>query len=478
MKKRKPALHWQILAAIVLAVIFGVIFPTKYKITNETYESFFDKNGGVDLSEEQLFKIEKLAEKPALSKNDFIEELSKIDSDLSESFKKIIISEAEYNPTLRYVSWMGDVFMRALKMIIIPLILTSIISGIANIGSAGNLGRLGLKTMLYYLTTSTLAIITGLFFVNIIKPGLGVDSSLIGSAEDVELIKTSFSETLINIVPENIFSAFANQQMLSVIFFALLFGFFITRVSNKSRTFMTNFFNAAFEVMMKVTMFIILFTPLGIFGIVAETVARSAGSLAGLAESLGLYSLTVLLALGVHAFIILPLIVKFIAKSNTWSHFKAMRAALLTAFSTSSSGATLSLTMESVKNGSGVSNKVAGFTLPLGATINMDGTALYECVAALFIAQAYGYDLSIGEQIIVVVTALLASIGAASIPMAGLVMLSVVLSAVDLPLAGIALILPVDRVLDMFRTSVNVWSDSCGAVTVAKTEGEKLLVDD
>ena len=289
-------------------------------------------------------------------------------------------------------------------------------------------------------------------------------------------MKTSFSETLINIIPENIFYAFANQQMLSVIFFAILFGFFITKVNNRSRITMTDFFNSAFEVMMKLTMFIIMFTPFGVFGIIAETIATNAGSLSSLAESLGLYSITVLAALVFHAVIVLPLFLKFIAKVHPWKHFQAMRSALLTAFSTSSSGATLSLTMESVKNKSGVSNKIAGFTLPLGATINMDGTALHECVAALFIAQAYGYDLTVVEQIIIVVTALLASIGAASIPMAGLVMLSVVLSAVDLPLIGIALVLPVDRILDMFRTSVNVWSDSCGAVTVAKTEGEELKV--
>ncbi len=478
MKKFKPALHWQILVAIVLAVIYGIIFPTKYKITNETYESLSSKAVSAGLDEEQLLEIELLTKKPALSKNSFIEELSKIDKKSSENLQELILAEAKYNPQLNYVSWIGDIFMRALKMIIIPLILTSIISGIANIGSAGNFGRLGLKTMLYYLSTSTFAILSGLFFVNIIKPGIGIDSNLTGNIDNVDLVKTPFSETLINIIPENIFEAFANQQMLSVIFFALLFGFFITRVSNKSRTFMTNFFNSSFEVMMKVTMFIILFTPLGIFGIVAKTIAENTDNLKELFESLGLYSVTVLLGLSFHALVTLPLIVKFVAKSDPWNHFKVMRAALLTAFSTSSSSATLSLTMESVKNGSGVSNKVSGFTLPLGATINMDGTALYECVAALFIAQAYGYDLSVGEQIIVVATALLASIGAASIPMAGLVMLSVVLSAVDLPLVGIVLILPVDRILDMFRTSVNVWSDSCGAVTVAKTEGEKLLIDD
>ncbi len=496
MKKRKLALHWQILIAIVLAIVYGLIFPNKYVLTEDFYEILTKESQQKVLSREdskkkfsdlELIGIKQLVNNQPVNKIKFLENLSVVTKDtlsndtlskgtLSKDQTDYICDKTVYNPEVGYVSWMGELFLRALRMIIIPLILTSIISGISNIGTASNLGRLGLKTMLYYLTTSTLAIIAGLTFVNLIKPGNGIDPDLLKGAEEMDFEKTSFSETLMNIVPENIFEAFANQQMLPVIFFAILFGFFITRVNNHSRITMTDFFNSAFEVMMKLTLFIIMFTPFGVFGIIADTIASNAGSLASLAESLGLYSITVLAALTFHALIVLPLFLKFVAKAHPWRHFIAMRSALLTAFSTSSSGATLSLTMESVKNKSGVSNKIAGFTLPLGATINMDGTALYECVAALFIAQAYGYDLTMIEQIIIVVTALLASIGAASIPMAGLVMLSVVLSAVDLPLIGIALILPVDRILDMFRTSVNVWSDSCGAVTVAKTEGEELKV--
>jgi Na+/H+-dicarboxylate symporter len=247
-------------------------------------------------------------------------------------------------------------------------------------------------------------------------------------------------------------------------------------VENKYKQSLTTFFDAIFVVMMKVTLFIIKFTPLGIFGIVAREVARNSEELASIAGSLAIYSLCVIAGLLIHAFVILPLIVRIIGKARPFDHFRNMATPLLTAFSTSSSSATLPLTMEALENNSGVSNKVTSFTLPLGATINMDGTALYECVAAMFIAQAYGVDLSFVQQMLVVFTALLASIGAAGIPMAGLVMITVVLTAVGLPLEGIGLILAVDRILDMIRTSVNVWSDSCGAVTIARSEKEETNV--
>ncbi len=477
LKKFKIALHWQILFAIVLAVLYGITFPNLHSFSFESYEKFAktaDKNN-IDIV--IIKNAEKLVNIKAISGDEFLSNISENERIvLTKKQREIILSSSVYNPPISYVSWMGDLFLRALKMIIIPLILTSIISGIANIGSAGNLGRLGLKTMLYYLSTSTLAILAGLFFVNLLKPGLGNNIIKYTESEDLGLLSNSFSDTLMNIVPENIFRSFVQQDMLSIIFFAILFGFFITKIENKSQNFLRNFFNSTYEVMMKITMFIIIFTPLGVFGIIAKTVADHAGQLLILLQGLGLYSLTVLLGLAFHALVVLPLIVKFVGKSNPYKHFKSMRAALLTAFSTSSSAATLSLTIESVENKSGVSNKVAGFTLPLGATINMDGTALYECIAAIFVAQVYGFDLTITEQFIIVVTALLASIGAAAIPMAGMVMLSVVLAAVDLPLAGIALILPVDRILDMFRTAINVWSDSCGAVVIAKTEGENLKI--
>jgi Na+/H+-dicarboxylate symporter len=263
--------------------------------------------------------------------------------------------------------------------------------------------------------------------------------------------------------------------MLSIIFFAILFGYFITRVEDKYRKLLKDFMNAVVEVMTQMTMFVIKFTPIGIFGIVAKVVADQ-DDLGNLFTRMGLYMLTVIAGLAVHFFITLPLLTKFIGKASPFKHMRNMATPLLTAFSTSSSGATLPLTMEAVENKSGVSNKITSFTLPLGATVNMDGTALYECVAAIFIAQAYGQDLPIISQVIIVITALLASIGAAGIPMAGLVMITVILTAVGLPLEGVGLILAVDRILDMFRTATNVWSDSTAAVIIAKSEGEALNV--
>jgi len=406
MKKIKFPLHFQILLALILGVLFGIFFPEQIK----------------------------------------------------------------------YVSWMGEIFMRGLKMIIVPLVLTSIIASIANIGGAGNLGRLGFRTILYYLTTSLLAILTGLFFVNLIKPGENADLGFTQSIDDLPITDTPFSEILINIIPDNIFKSFLDADMVSIIFFAILFGFFITKVAKNYSKLMINFFNASSEVIMKMTQFIIKFTPIGIFGIIAKVISQQ-NNLLELFEKMGLYMIVVLVGLIVHTFISLPLIVKIFGKENPYKLIKKTTSIFLTAFSTSSSSATLALTLDTMQNKVGVSKRVSNFVLPLGSTVNMDGTALYELVAALFIAQVYGIDLSIGQQIIVVFTALLASIGAAGIPMAGLVMLSVVLSSVGLPLEGIGLIIAVDRFLDMFRTSVNVWSDCCGAVVIAKNEGETLTIE-
>jgi len=362
-------------------------------------------------------------------------------------------------------------------MIIIPLIFSSIVSGVTSMGSGKSLGRLGIKTLSYYMLTSLLAILTGLFLVNILQPGVGAEMGLKESATAFEHQEpTQISDIFMRMIPENIFQSLFKGDILSIIFFAVLFGFFISASKTKYQQTLVTFFDAIFDVMMKMTLFIIRFTPLGILGIVAVEVSKNADQLTQIAGSMAIYMITVALALSIHAFVTLPVLVKFIGRAKPYTHLKNMISPLLTAFSTSSSSATLPLTIEAVENDSGVSNKITSFTLPLGATINMDGTALYECVAAMFIAQVYGIDLSFTQQVVVVVTALLASIGAAGIPMAGLVMITIILSAVHLPLEGVGLILAVDRILDMYRTSVNVWSDSCGAVIIAKSEGEKTNV--
>ena len=469
---KKIQLHWQILIALILAIIYGVIFPTTYSVSEQTLNKL-EKKG---LSSEIIIKLKPIENSVYRTRAEFISKIEKrIGVDDFERNSGKIIKYSYINAEVDWISWMGDIFLRALKMLIIPLILSSLISGITNIGGGGNLGRLGLKTFGYYIMTSIFAILTGLFFVNMIKPGIGADLSFSQKVEGLVEKQKSVKEIVIDIVPDNIFAAFNESDMLSIIFFAILFGFFITKIGKRPRQILSEFFNSLFDVMMKITMFVIKFTPLGIFGIVAKVVADQ-DDLIGLGSRMGLYMGTVIAALAIHFFITLPLIVKIIGKSKPFNHLKNMSTPLLTAFSTSSSGATLPLTINAVEKNSGVSNKISSFTLPLGATINMDGTALYECVAAMFIAQAYGVELTLIQQIIVVVTALLASIGAAAIPMAGLVMITVILTAVGLPLEGVGLILAVDRILDMFRTATNVWSDSCGAVVIAKSEGEKLKI--
>lgn len=378
-----------------------------------------------------------------------------------------------------YTDWMGTIFLRALNMIIVPLLLCSISTGVASVGSSGNLGRLGLKTMGYYVASTLVAVITGFILVSIIKPGVGAELGFTAPVEDIAAASDSFGDTLIKIVPRNLFEAMAEGQMLAIIFFAILFGFFITRIDEKPQLLVTNLLNALLDVIMKITMFVIKFTPLGIFSITAKVIAQQVhlgNDVSEIISRLGLYFVTVLLGLMIHGLFTLPLSLKILGRVNPFKHMKNMTAPLLTAFSTSSSNATLPLTMKSIEDEDGVSNKIASFTLPLGATVNMNGTALYECVAVMFIAQAYGIDLTFGQQMVVVFAALLAAIGSAGIPMAGLVMMAVVLKAVGLPLEGIGLVLAVDRILDMFRTAINVYGDTCAAVIIAKSEGEQLKI--
>ena len=378
--------------------------------------------------------------------------------------------------TVLHLEFLGTLFLKALRMIIVPLIATSIITGVAGLGGAVGFGRMGIRTLLYYTATSLLAILTGLILVNLLKPGVGVDLGLAQPPEKLAESMERFGDSpyhavvrlLLDIVPANPFESMTEGKILQIIFFCLLFGYFITRLPQAPRETLTHFFESCFEVMMQVTNLIIRFAPVGIFALVSKTVATTGfEALTGL----GIYVITVFVGLAIHAVFTLPTVLLIVGRGNPRHHVQAMAPALLTAFSTSSSSATLPLTMESLEKRAGVSNRTTSFVAPLGATVNMDGTALYECVAAMFIAQAYGVELGFAQQLLVVVTALLASIGAAGIPMAGLVMISVILTAVGLPLEGVGLILAVDRVLDMCRTTVNVWSDSCGAVVVERQMG-------
>lgn len=388
------------------------------------------------------------------------------------------------------LNFVGTLFLNALKMIIVPLIVSSIIVGIAGVGGTVGLGRLGGKTILYYLATSLLAILTGLLLVNLIAPGLidgqpardvlglNADQAAIAAAKVGERDVSDIADVFLSIVPPNIVAAAVNGQMLGLIFFSLLYGYFMTRLSESHSQGQFTFWNGVYHTMMKITDFIMRFAPLGVFALVAKVVAEiSPEQLAELATSLGSFALTVLLALAIHALITLPLLLKFVARVKPTRMYPAMAPALLTAFSTASSSATLPITMDCVEKNAKVSNHTSSFVLPLGATVNMDGTALYECVAAMFIAQAYGLELSFTTQFVIVLVALLTSIGVAGIPAASLVAITIILTTIGLPLEALGLILAVDRILDMFRTSVNVFSDSCGAVIIARTEGEKGILE-
>ena len=383
-------------------------------------------------------------------------------------------------PFISIFVFLGTLFLNALKMLIVPLVMASIITGMMGL-HADALGRLGGKTILYYASTSLVAILIGLFFVNLLQPGIvdGVPArDIIGlSSQTDEVVNQvgdkgagDIAEVLLRMVPPNIVTAAANGQMLGLIFFSLVFGFFVSKLQGSAAQVHKDFWQGLLDIMMMMTHFVMKFAPIGVYALVAKVIMISGIEAF---EPLAMFFVTVILALGVHLLLFLPAILRYLARVSPVKHFKAMLPALLTAFSTSSSSATLPITMDCVENRAGVSNQVSGFTLPLGATINMDGTALYECVAAMFIAQAYGISLDVSTQFTIVLVALLTSIGVAGIPSASLVAITIILSAIGLPLEAIGLILVVDRVLDMCRTAVNVFSDSCAAVTIARLEGEE-----
>jgi Na+/H+-dicarboxylate symporter len=379
------------------------------------------------------------------------------------------------------VAPLGDLFLKLLKMVIVPLILTSITSGVAGLRDSRSLGRLGAKTFGYYFLTSILAILIGLTLTNIFRPGVGTELQVGAEEFDPETLQqpTGLGSIFLRMVPANPIAAAAEGNILALIFFSIVLGLAITKLPEKEYAYMNTLFGTLFRVIMKMTHGIIQFLPFGVFGLIAKAVASTGFELFW---AVGMYMVTIGAGLTVHIAIALPLVFWLFTRINPIRHYKAMASALVAAFSTSSSGATLPVTMDCVENNAKVSNKVSSFVLPLGATINMDGTALYECAGVLFISQALGFDLSLAQQAIIVITAFLASVGAAAIPSAGLVMIFIVLGAVGLgDHPGAALIvgtmLAVDRPLDMFRTMVNVASDSIGAVVIAKSEGEEVLPD-
>ena len=368
---------------------------------------------------------------------------------------------------LTFCDFAGKMFLNGLKMLVVPLVLSAMIGGIGNLSESSVIGRYGLRTLAFYLGTGTIAILTGLLMVNLLQPGIieGKPAGpLLGLAADTGKVLDSVKDkgasdmlaVVVRLVPENVFAAAASGDMLGLVLFGFMFGYFVSRLPKELHQTQRAFWQGIYEVMIRIAKVVMAFAPLGWSAF----------------RPLAWFCVAVLCALAVHLFITLPLVLKLICRVSPLRHFHAMAPALLTAFSTSSSAASLPVTLESLENRAGVPRRITGFVLPIGANVNTDGTALYECAAAMFIAQAYGLPLDLPTQFTIVLAALLTSIGVAGIPSASLVAIALILTSIGLPLEGVGLILAVDRVLDMCRTGVNVFGDSCATIMVARLEGE------
>lgn len=373
----------------------------------------------------------------------------------------------------------GTAFIRLITMVVIPLVLASLIVGTVSIGDIKKLGKVGGKTLVYYLVTTAIAISIGLTLANIVKPGEGlsqdVEQKLMESysAESQEITiskeKLGVSGLLTKMIPSNPFKAMVEGNMLAVIVFALLLGISLASLQRDKVHGVISFFEGLNEAMIKLVEFIMKVAPYGVFALIAAVVGKFGASIL---MTLIWYAAVVLLGLFIQLTITYSLSIRFLGRVSVLKFFRGIRSAQLVAFGTSSSNATLPVTMKCAEDNIGISNKIASFVLPLGATINMDGTALYQGVAAVFIAQVYGISLSLPEQLLIVLTATLASIGAAGVPGAGVITLALILKVAGIPETGIALILGVDRILDMCRTVVNISGDAACATFVARTEGE------
>ena len=385
----------------------------------------------------------------------------------------------------------GKIFINLLKLIAVPLVFASLIKGVSSLSDISKLSRIGGKTIGIYLFTTVVAVTLGLLLVNIIQPGTSFSvekrlelkeqyasnaASKIASAKDVK--EDGPLQFIVDMVPSNFIQATGNNKnMLQVIFFAILFGIAMVMLPTEKTSIVKGFFDGVNDIILQIVDLIMLSAPYGVFALLGGLVVDFGGSVE-LFQALGIYSLSVVIGLLLMIMVVYPFILKSFTKLKYFDFFKGIAPAQMLAFSTSSSAATLPVTMERCEDHLGVSEEVSSFVLPLGATINMDGTSLYQAVAAVFIAQAFGYDLDLSQQLTIVLTSTLASIGAAAVPGAGMVMLVIVLSSIGIDPEGIALIFAVDRLLDMLRTVVNVTGDATVATVVAVTEGQlKVLTD-
>lgn len=392
--------------------------------------------------------------------------------------------------TRNWISPFGTLFITLLKLIAVPLVLTSLVSGVASLSDVKKLSRMGGKTIGLYIGTTAVAVLIGLAMVNLFKPGKNLpadtrtqlqaahqsDATNRQSAAD-EVKQRGPLDFLVDIVPDNVLAASSNNSsMLQVVFVSLLLGIGLTLTPDEKSKPVLKIFDGLMEAVIQIVHLIMILAPIGVFGLMVNTIVTLAqddlGQVRELLSALGSYCLVVVGGLAVHCFVIYPSLLKFFTPIPVRKFFSGISSAQLLAFSTSSSGATLPVTMDRCQKRLGVSEEVASFVLPLGATINMDGTALYQAVASVFIAQALGMDLTIAAQATIVLTAVLASIGTAAVPGAGIIMLVIILEAINVPSEGIALILGVDRILDMLRTVTNVTGDATVATIIAASENQ------
>ena len=386
--------------------------------------------------------------------------------------------------TSNWIKPWGVIFVNLLKLIAVPLVFASLIKGVTSLSDISKLSRIGGKTIFFYLISTVIAVSIGLLLVNTVNPGIDFDKDNITFTQDsqegttkkiiaAEVVKQeSPLQFLIDIIPINIFeAASSNGNMLQVIFFAILFGISIVMLPSKKTIYVRGFFDGVNDIILKIVDLVMLVSPYGVFALLGALIVDF-GASSSLFIALAKYSITVVVGLLLMIFCIYPLAIKIFTKVRYFYFFKAISPAQMLAFSTSSSAATLPVTMERCEDHLGVSKEISSFVLPLGATINMDGTSLYQAVAAVFIAQAFGIDLDFSQQLTIVLTATLASIGAAAVPGAGMVMLVIVLGAINVPVEGLALIFGVDRILDMLRTVVNVTGDATVSTVVAFSEGK------
>lgn len=492
---KKIPLHIQILVALVLGTIFGIIFHVdhheiyiKYKSEGKIVEG---GNSGWEfaalLSGTDTLAVFDATEQPAIINSFAKFKKDKTKKNLALVFRtgknvqifKDIISVRKQNTAATVIKPIGTLFIRLLSFLAIPLVIATLIVGAASLNDIKRLGKIGIRTLALYIITTMIAITIGLLTANIISPGTKVSGDAKSrlmvdyNKEDIKLdtpnTGINILDFFVEIVPKNPLNAMAEGRMLQIVFFAVFFGITITFINRKKAVPLLDFFEGISEVMIKMVGFVMLIAPYGVFALIAATIADFGYSIL---STLIWYMLAVTLALFLHTTIIYPIIVKIFGKMSPRKFFKGIRNAQAIGFSTSSSAATLPVTLDCVENNLKIEKEISGFVLPLGATINMDGTALYQGVAALFIAQVYGIDIGFIGQITIVITAVLASIGTAPVPGVGIIMLVLILQSVNIPAEGIALILGVDRILDMMRTVTNVTGDAAVTVAVAGMENK------